>query len=153
MEKKVQDLLNKYNPTTRDHLIPILQDIQDELGYLSDESLQAVGKHINVPTSKIYGLATFYNQFRFTPCGKNHIRICNGTSCHMMGSTTVLNTIEKLIKIKPGQTSRDGLFSLEEVSCIGACAQSPVISINNKFYGNLTEQKLEQLIEDIKNKD
>ncbi|MDX9770140.1 MAG: NADH-quinone oxidoreductase subunit NuoE [Tenuifilaceae bacterium] len=148
MEKKLKELLEKYSHTSRDSLIPILQDVHDELGYLSEESLSAIGKHLNVPTSKIYGLATFYNQFRFQPKGKNHIRVCHGSSCHLMGTVTLLEVIEKILKIKPGQTSRDGKFSLEVVSCVGACAQSPVISINGKPYGKLTTERLEQIIEE-----
>jgi NADH-quinone oxidoreductase subunit E len=149
MEKKLKELLDKYSLSSRDSLIPILQDIQDEMGYLSEEALLAVGKHLNVATSKIYGLATFYNQFRYQPRGINHIKVCHGTSCHMMGSVTLLEAIEKSLKIKPGQTSRDGKFSLEVVSCVGACAQSPVISINGKFYGKLTEERLEMLLEEF----
>jgi len=149
MEKKLVQLLEKYNHTSRDSLIPILQDVHDELGYLSEESLLAIGKHLSVPTSKIYGLATFYNQFRFQPKGKHHIQVCHGSSCHLMGAVTLLEAIEKILKIKPGQTSRDGKFSLEVVSCVGACAQSPVISVNGKAYGKLTIERLEHIVEEL----
>lgn len=147
MQTRLQELLNKYGYASQDNLIPILQEIQDELGFLSEEALMAVGKHLNVPTSQIYGLATFYNQFRFHPKGTHHIRICHGTSCHIMGTNTLLDYIEKRLKIKSGQTSRDGMFSLEVVSCMGACAQSPVISINDVSYGKITADKLENIFD------
>ncbi len=149
MNTKLKELLDKYSYSSQDNLIPILQDIQDELGYLSEEALQAVGKHLSVPTSQIYGLATFYNQFRFQPKGNFHIMVCQGTSCHIMGTDTLIGAIEKKLKIKAGQTSRDGKFSLEVVSCMGACAQSPVISINGIFYGKLDVQRLDEIIENL----
>lgn len=150
MNAKLKELLDKYSYASQDNLIPILQNIQDELGYLSEEALQAVGKHLNVPTSQIFGLATFYNQFRFQPKGTFHIMVCHGTSCHIMGTEPLIAVIEKKLKIKAGQTSRDGQFSLEVVSCMGACSQSPVISINGIFYGKLDSQKLDEIINNLK---
>jgi NADH-quinone oxidoreductase E subunit len=149
MESRIEELLKKYSHSNRESLIPILQEIQDDIGYLPEEALRLVGKHLSVATSKIYGLATFYNQFRFQPKGENHIRMCHGTSCHIMGSSILIDFIEKRLKIKPGQTSRDGKFSLEVVSCIGACAMSPVISINGVFHSELTQDKLNGLLDEI----
>lgn len=149
MKIKIDNLLEKFSHASADSLIPILQDIQDEIGFLSEEAMVLVGKHLDMPTSKIYGLATFYNQFRFQPRGKFHIQLCHGTSCHVMGAATLIELFEKRLKIKTGQTSRNGAYSLEIVPCMGACAFSPVISINGKFYGSLNQQKVEELLDDL----
>jgi NADH-quinone oxidoreductase subunit E len=149
MENKIEILLEKYSHSRRDSLIPILQDIQEEIGYLSEEAIVIVGKHLDLPTSKIYGLATFYNQFRFEPKGISHIQVCHGTACHMFGAVSIIEIIEKKLKIKAGQTSRNGKYSLEVVPCIGACAQSPVISINGEYQSNLTLERMKQILVDL----
>jgi NADH-quinone oxidoreductase E subunit len=153
MDTKLQELLEKYSHATRDSLIPILQEIQDEMGYLSEEAINAVGLHLDVATSKIFGLATFYNQFRFQPKGKNHLRFCHGTSCHIMGAENLIQQVEKKLRISPGQTSRDGNFSLEVVSCVGACAHSPVITLNGKHQGYMSPEKLDELVDDLSDKE
>ncbi|MCD4692601.1 MAG: NADH-quinone oxidoreductase subunit NuoE [Calditrichales bacterium] len=139
-------ILNKYKDAGRDSLIPILQEIQDNEGWLSETSLTEVGSYLNLPISKIYGVATFYNQFRFQPKGKYHIQICRGTACHVLGSSNVQKELEKIIKVKPDETTKDGLFSLEVVACIGACGLAPVISINGKFYAKVTTESIKDII-------
>ncbi|MDT8308865.1 MAG: NADH-quinone oxidoreductase subunit NuoE [Bacteroidales bacterium] len=152
MDKEIiKTILTNYPEKTEDQLIPILQDIQEKLGFLSELAIVTVGKHLNVPASKIYGVATFYNQFRFHAPGKNHIQICRGTACHVLGSGTVLEAFEKELKIKPGETTRDGFFSLEVVACIGACGLAPVISINGEFYGNVTADKIKSILDNYVN--
>jgi NADH-quinone oxidoreductase subunit E len=146
MKDIIGSLLDKYSHSKRDSLIPILQDIQEEVGYLSEEAIVLVGQHLDMPTSKIYGLATFYNQFRFEPKGKYHLQVCHGTACHLLGGARIIDIIEKKLKIKAGQITRNGKFSLEVVPCIGACAQAPVISINSEYSRNLTEERLEQIL-------
>jgi len=148
--REVQTILKKYPDTGRDNLIPILQDIQSNDGYLSKDSIIEVGKHLQMPTSKIFGVATFYNQFRFEPYGKYHIQVCRGTACHVLGSKTVLQELEKNLKIKAGQTSRDGLFSIEVVACIGACGLAPVITVNGEFHAKVTAQSIARLLEEYK---
>lgn len=149
MKETLNRLLEKYSHVRRDSLIPILQDIQDEIGYLSEEAVVMVGQHLNLPTSKIYGLATFYNQFRFEPRGKYHILLCHGTACHLNGGQPLIDYVEKLLKIKAGQTTRNGQFSIEVVSCLGACAQAPVMVINGEYYSNLTPDKAKEILEDL----
>ncbi len=127
-------------------MIPILQEIQDSLGWLSEEALTSVGRHLGIPVSKVYGVATFYNQFRFQPKGKFHIQVCRGTACHVLGSATVLEELRKNLKINVNETSRDGLFSLEIVACIGTCGLAPVISINGKFYAGVNTESLKQIL-------
>lgn len=149
---EVQTILNKY-PKGRDNLIPILQEVQTKKGFLSKESIIEVGKHLQIPTSKIFGVATFYNQFRFEPFGKYHIQVCRGTACHVLGSATVLQEIEKHLKVKAGQTTRDGKFSIEVVACIGACGLAPVITVNGAFHAKVTAQNIKEIIEDYKAKE
>ncbi len=146
----VDQILTKYPDQKRENLIPILQEIQDNEGFLSKDSVVEVGKYLKLPTSKIYGVATFYNQFRFEPLGKHHIQVCRGTACHVLGSATVLEELEKVLKIKAGQTSRDGLFSVEVVACIGACGLAPVISVNGEFHAKVTAESIKEIVEDYK---
>ncbi len=144
--EKLDNLLKKFPELSRDNLIPILQATQDEYGYLSEESIKRISLALKLPASKVYGLSTFYNQFRFSPPGKFHIRVCHGTTCHMNNAGLFLKEIQKILGIGDGETSRDGLFSLEVLSCIGACGQAPVISINGKFYDRLTKEKLKSVL-------
>lgn len=149
MENRIDILLEKYSQSRRDSLIPILQDIQENVGYLSEEAIVKVGRHLHMPTSKIYGLATFYNQFKFEPKGNFHIQVCHGTACHILGAVPIIDIIEKKLKIKAGQSTRNGKFSLEVVPCIGACAQAPLIIINGEYYSNLTEVRLREILVEL----
>jgi NADH-quinone oxidoreductase subunit E len=144
--EKIDELLMKFPDLSRDNLIPVLQATQDEFGYLSEDSVKKIATALKLPASKVYGLSTFYNQFRFAPLGKYHIRVCNGTTCHMHESGSLLKEIQKILSIRDGETSRDGLFSLEVLSCIGACGQAPVISVNGKYYDCLTREKLKTIL-------
>lgn len=150
MEKSVETILSEHANAERDSLIPILQEIQETVGFLSEESIIKVGKHLNLPTSKIFGVATFYNQFRFEPKGRFHIQICRGTACHVLGSATVLDELQKILKIKAGQTSKDGLFSIEVVACIGACGLAPVICVNGEFHAKVNSNSIKEIIENYK---
>jgi NADH-quinone oxidoreductase E subunit len=146
----VDSILKKHPRAGRDALIPILQEVQENQGYLSREAVIRIGKHLNLPTTKIYGVATFYNQFRFQPKGKYHFTVCRGTACHVKGSNRVLEMAQKLLKLKPGQTSRDHRFSLETVACMGACGLSPVMNLNGEFYAKVTPQKLVKIIQECR---
>jgi NADH-quinone oxidoreductase subunit E len=147
---KVEKVLENYSFAKRDKLIPILQDVQAADGFISKPAALKVAKHLNIPASKVYGVATFYNQFRFKPVGKYHIMICRGTACHVKGSAAVLKMCEEVLGIKAGDTTRDGLFSIEVVACIGACGLAPVISINGEFHAKVNADKLRKLVEDFK---
>lgn len=148
-----QEIFSQYIDPSADDLIPILQDLQNEEGFLSESSVREVADFLKLPSSRIYGVATFYNQFRFTPFGKYNISVCRGTACHVLGSATVLQELEKLLKIKAGQTTRDGLFSIEVVACIGACGLAPVISINGEFHAKVTSESLKGIIESYRVKE
>ena len=145
--REVDAVLEKHPDAKREALIPILQDVQDRLGYLSQDAIARVGEFLNLPASKIYGVATFYNQFRFKPLGQYHIQVCRGTACHVKGSAAVLATLERELGVKAGDTTRDGLFSIEVVACIGACGLAPVISVNGEFHAGLTPAKTRKVLD------
>lgn len=153
MSTALKNILTDYSGSGSESLIPILQKIQDAEGFLSRQAVIEVGKTLDIPASKIYGVATFYNQFRFEPLGKYHIQVCRGTACHVLGSATVLQELEKMLKIKAGLTTRDGLFSIEVVACIGACGLAPVICVNGEFHAKVTKEMLQDIIEDYRNKE
>jgi NADH:ubiquinone oxidoreductase subunit E len=132
-------------------LIPVLQAVQEEEGFLSKEAVIEIGQALNLPASKIYGVATFYNQFRFTPYGKYNIQVCRGTACHVKGSAAVLDRIERELGIIAGETSKDGIFSIEVVACIGACGLAPVIAINGNFHAKVTPDDIPEILEHYRN--
>jgi len=146
----VDTILQKHPRAGRDALIPILQEVQEEQGYISREAVVRISRHLNLPASKLYGVATFYNLFRFQPKGKYHIMVCRGTACHVKGSDRVLEMAQKMLKLKPGQTSRDRLFSLEVVACMGACGLSPVMNLNGEFYAKVTPKKMVKIIQECR---
>ncbi len=150
---EVKEILKTFPQNGRSNLIPILQEIQDQQGYLSRDAVVEVGKYLGLPASKIFGVATFYNQFRFEPRGKYHIQVCRGTACHVLGSATVLEQIEKALKVKAGQSTRDGLFSLEVVACIGACGLAPVIAVNGEFHARVSQASIQEIIEQYRNQE
>lgn len=151
MQPSLDEIISRYKAGSRESLLPLLQDIQIEYGFLNEEAILKVGQHIKLPSSKVYGIATFYDQFRFVQRGKFHIKVCRGTSCHMHGSAGILREVERVLNIKEGQTSRDGRFSLEEVSCMGACGSAPVMNVNGEFKTALTLQDIVQIIDFYRN--
>jgi NADH-quinone oxidoreductase subunit E len=148
----IQSVLDQYPNASRDGLIPILQAVQERQGYLSREAVVQIGKHLRLPASKIYGVATFYNQFRFQPQGRNHVQVCRGTACHVKGSAAILEAIKRELKIDAGQTARDGEFSLEVVACIGACGLAPVICVNGEFHAGVTTKSVGQILNSYRSK-
>lgn len=143
---KLLEIVKKYPEANREYLIPMLQDVQESQKYISRESIKIIGKHLNLPASKIYGVATFYNQFKFTPPGLFHIQVCRGTACHVKGSFNLLDTLQREMKILAGQTTRDGIFSIEVVACLGACGLAPVICVNGEFIANVNTDDIKRLI-------
>ena len=143
-------ILKKYKHGRREDLIPLLQEIQAENGYLSEESIVRVGSHIGLSTTKIFGLATFYDQFRFIPSGRVHIKICNGTSCFMNGSQSIIDKIKEELKISPEQTTRNGNFSFDIVTCLGGCYHGPVIMVNGEYQIHIHLEQVPALIKKLK---
>jgi NADH-quinone oxidoreductase E subunit len=150
MAESIEKVLEKFPPHKKELLIPILQEIQAEEGFLTHECLEKVGKYVGVPSNKIYGVATFYDQFRFRAHGKYHFQVCQGTNCYLFGSTTLVQEVEKLLQVKAGSTSRDGKFSLEVASCLGACSHSPVVLINGQPCRTVTPESLSKIIATLK---
>jgi NADH-quinone oxidoreductase E subunit len=151
-EPDIDSILAHYPQARRESLIPLLQEVQEQHGYLSRPAIVRIGQHLELPTSKIYGVATFYNQFRFQPQGRFHIQVCRGTACHVKGSAAVFEAIKRELKLDAGQTGRDGLFSLEVVACIGACGLAPVICINGAFHANVTTQSVIKILDSYRKK-
>ncbi|HUT54081.1 MAG TPA: NADH-quinone oxidoreductase subunit NuoE [bacterium] len=132
-----------------DQLIPMLQHLQTEMGYLPNEGLTSIADYLKVPASHVYGVATFYAQFRFKPLGFNRITVCRGTACHVRGSQRLLDEIEREMKIKAGDTTPDLMFSLQTVACLGSCAQAPVVVVNDKVYGKMTSKAAKKIISQV----
>jgi NADH-quinone oxidoreductase E subunit len=145
-EMDLETVFDAFPDPRREHLIPILQAVQERYGYLSRDSMVEVGRRLRLPVSKVYGVATFYNQFRFQPKGRVHCQVCRGTACHVKGSAAVLDALRHSLKIEPGQTTRDGMFSIEVVACIGACGLAPVVAINGEFHAGVTPDKIRKIV-------
>lgn len=150
---KIEAILKRFPNNDRENLLPILQEVQQEEGYIPEEAVVMVGAHLKIPTSKVYAVSTFYDQFRFSPGAKYHLKVCNGTGCHMEGASTLLEGLEKLLGIRDGETTRNRVFSLSTTPCMGACGKAPVIRINSDFYTHVTHEKLIRLIAAIKEKE
>jgi NADH-quinone oxidoreductase subunit E len=152
MTADLEPILREHPDAKRDSLIPILQEVQERHGYISRDAVMGIGKHLGLPPSKVYGVATFYNQFRFEPQGKYHIQLCRGTACHVKGSKKLLDAVQMALNVKAGQTTRDGLFSLEVVACIGACGLAPVIAIDGEFHAKVTPEKVRRILDGYRRK-
>jgi NADH-quinone oxidoreductase subunit E len=150
MAEDLDTILKKYKQGRRENMIPLLQEIQTEHGYLSEDAIIKVGSHLGLSTTKIYGLATFYDQFRFIPSGKVHIKICHGTSCFMNGSQPLIEKFKEELKIAPGQTTRNGNFSFDVVTCMGGCYHGPVIMINGEYQIHVRPEQISDLIKKLK---
>jgi NADH-quinone oxidoreductase subunit E len=150
--KTIDSILESHPPARREGLIPLLQEVQKAEGFLSRETMMKVGTHLDLPASKVFGVATFYNQFRFQPQGRNHVQVCRGTACHVKGSAAILDAVKRELKIEAGQTSRDGEFSLEVVACIGACGLAPVICINGEFHAGVSTKSVGKILDSYRRK-
>ena len=138
---RLDEILQKYQGL-KGSLIPVLQEVQNAYGYLPKDVMENMAGKMDIPISQIYGVATFYSQFHLKPRGKNIIRVCQGTACHVRGAKAILQELEDELKIKAGGTTPDLLFTLETVACIGACGLAPVLMINDNTYGRLTPESI-----------
>jgi len=132
----------------RQELIPILQETQAQFRYLPAAAMREIARFLRMPESTIYGVSTFYAQFKLTPLGRRIIRVCRGTACHVRGATKVLNEIEKRLGIKAGETTDDLEYTLETVACIGACALAPTMTRDNETYGKMSTKKVAEVLGD-----
>jgi NADH-quinone oxidoreductase subunit E len=133
-----------------DRLIPMLQRIQDSYGYLPPEVLMWVSGRTGIPTSRMYGVATFYAQFSMEPRGKHTIRCCRGTACHVKGGKKIITTVKGALGLEDGETSADMAFSFDTVACLGACALAPVTVVDSTYYGSMTPRRAEQIVQRLK---
>jgi len=131
-------------------LIPLLQSAQETYGYIPESAIDYISEVVGIPAAEIYGVITFYSQFRLRPTGKNIIKACDGTACHVNGSTAIIKAIENELQIANNETTEDGLFTLQKVACLGCCSLSPVVMINDEAYGRLTPKKVQQLLDEYR---
>ncbi len=127
-------------------LIPILQRVQASTGYISEEAVYQVSRFLKVSENQIFGVASFYSQFRFTPPGRNSIKVCLGTACHVRGGQILSMALERELGVRPGETTRDQRFDLQRVACLGCCALAPVVAINNDIYSHMTVIRLQKTL-------
>lgn len=133
-------------------VIPLLQVVQEKRGYVPEEAIREISDITGAPESEIFAVITFYKQFRRQPPGKYLVKVCDGTACHVMGSQTLLDVIVDDLKLDSGDTTRDGLFTLSPVACLGCCSLAPVIMVNEETHGGLTPQKVRKLLRDYRRK-
>jgi len=141
----IQERLKEFE-NDRSLLIPILQMIQERHAYLPSQAMEIVGSHLGIPACEVYGVATFYNQFRFNPPGKHPVKVCLGTACHVKGGSIVLENFERKLEIKDGETTLDKEFSIESVACVGCCALAPVALVGETVHGSMAPSKVEGLV-------
>jgi len=145
MEDPIEERLQAVLPSFQgleEELIPLLQQVQEELGYLPDEAMLEIARFLRIPESRVFAVATFYAQFRFAPIGRQRIMVCRGTACHVRGAPRILDALKDQLGIDEGETTEDFEYTLETVACIGACSLSPCIMVNKKVEAKLTPQKV-----------
>lgn len=146
MEKSLENIFSDYEGK-RENVIPILQKVQEEYTYLPEHLMAEIADYTCVPASDIYGVATFYAQFRFTPTGENLILVCRGTACHVRGAPRIFEEITDQLNLEGEGTTEDQKYTVETVACVGCCALAPVITINEEVHGDLTKQKVRKLVQ------
>ena len=150
-EDHLQQIFTHYRGQ-RGELITLLQEVEEKFGYLPREAMLEIASFLQIPRSAIYGVATFYNQFRFTPPGRHPIKICMGTACHVKGGKLILEALERELEIKVGDTTPDREFSLDRVACIGCCVMAPVVVIGEDIHPKMTNLKVEEVLVSFKEK-
>lgn len=150
-KEKVEELKRVY-PTKDACLLPVLHIAQKEFGYLSPEVMEYVAGVVGVSPARVYGVATFYTMYNKKPVGKYHVQVCTNISCHLEGSAQIVNTLKSVLGIEEGQTTKDNMFTLSAVECLGACGFGPVVQINDDYYEQCTEQKVKEIIEGLRKK-
>ncbi|MGD2124998.1 MAG: NADH-quinone oxidoreductase subunit NuoE [Desulfobacteraceae bacterium] len=145
MTKKLRRAL-KSHQQDRDSLIPILQDVQGRFGYVSEEAVERIASYLHISESSIYGVATFYTQFRFSRPGDHRVKVCLGTACHVRGGSQIMDEVTRHLGVGAGETTPDYKFSLERVACFGSCALSPVVVMDDKVYGRMSPKKVKKIL-------
>ena len=149
VKEKLKEILSPYSGK-KDELIPILQEAQEQFGYLPSEVMLEIAKFLRLPESTVFGVSTFYAQFKFSPTGRKKVRLCRGTACYVRGAPRILEEVEKYLGIKPGETTEDLEYSLETIACFGSCALAPVMVVDDNVYGRMTPKKVAQILGNAK---
>jgi NADH-quinone oxidoreductase subunit E len=147
IKEKLKDILSRHSPE-RQELIPILQETQKAFRYLPEEAMKEIAEYLDVPESAVFGVSTFYARFKLKPEGRKIIRVCRGTACHVRGTQKVLAELEKVLRIREGETTPDGEYTLETVACIGACALAPTMMIDDEVFAKMTPRKVTEMLGD-----
>ena len=146
MGSNIEHILVRYPEGDRGFLIPILQEIQEHFGYISSDGVDEIAAFTRVPPGEIYGVASFYSQFRFTEPGKHTVQVCLGTACHVRGSERILQLLEHQLDVESGETTEDNLFTLERAACFGCCALAPVVMVDKDVHGRISSTKAQKLL-------
>ena len=146
VKKQLDSVLTQYKGEKND-LIPILQEAQEKFGYLPRDVMEGIARFLRLPASVVFGVSTFYSQFKFVPMGKKVVRVCRGTACHVRGADKILQEFERKLCIKPGETTEDREYTLETVACIGACALAPTLTVNKDVKGKMTTQRVREMLD------
>jgi NADH-quinone oxidoreductase subunit E len=151
-DETLQKLLESH-PRESGELIPILQHVQESLGYISETATKLIASHLRISESEVFGVASFYAQFRFTKPAKHSIKVCLGTACHVKGGADILSFISDELNIQPGEITEDGIFQLERVACFGCCALAPVLVVDDRVYGNVDILNVRDILSEYADKD
>ncbi len=147
-EGTYKEILEKYEKD-KSNLIKILNDIQEKAGYIPQKAQKEISEYLGIPMAEIYGVITFYSRFTLKPKGKYHIAVCLGTACYVKGSQKILDRLKERLQIEEGQTTKDGLFSIEATRCVGACGLAPVFTVNNEVHGKATVKMLDEILDNL----
>lgn len=147
--KQIEELRKRY-PLSKSLTLPVLWMVQEQEGWISPRAIEYVAQLLNVPKEHVYGVVTFYTMFNKKPVGKYHIQVCTNVSCQLLGGEKILDYICKKLEVHPGETTKDGKFTISEVECLGSCGSSPTMQINNDYYENLTLDKIDKILHSLK---
>ncbi len=150
LDDRIKMIIDDLEAGKQDSIIPVLQKVQEIAGYIPQEAVFEVARKLETTPARIFGVVTFYNQFKLNAPGKHIIRVCRGTACHVKGSAKILDLLCKHLGVKSGETTKDGFFTIEEVACLGSCSIAPAIMIDDKFYGHMTPNGILQLVDALK---
>ncbi len=145
VKQKLDEIFSRYKGK-REELIPVLQAVQEEFRYLPAEAMLEIARFLRLPESAVFGVSTFYAQFKFVPMGRRIVRLCRGTACYVRGAPRILDEVEKQLGIKPGETTEDMEYSLETIACFGSCALAPVMVVDEDVYGRMTPSRVKQVL-------
>ena len=145
LSEQFEEIFSSFKPE-RKELIPLLQEVNKRHGYLSEKAIIEAAKFLGMSENEVFGVASFYAMFRFTPPGEHTVKLCLGTACHVQGGTRIRETLERELGVKTGETTEDGKFSLEAIACFGCCSLGPVMVVDDKVYGRLTTEKAKKIL-------